>query len=316
MVSHRLGRVLFASLLGACVISFTAGCVTSPQRTTEEPETQDLLKKLSKLRGQGPRKRILVLPFINLSSEKSIRVAKNSRDALVKGLKLTDNFVIVDNNDISKDIGRFVKGDQYEIEEIGKIASEMGVVAIVEGRVLEIKAKRSGDDIGLIRSVSAEVNATVGVRVYSAQSKKEILNEVRSASSEAKTHRVLSEARESLAADPELTEEALLSAFKGMILPITKSVDKVSWGGKIAAVIENRVYVNAGRITGLQIGDILRVSEEGNSIYDPDTGAFIGKGPGHMKGTLEVVSYFGKDGAIAVVHSGSGFRENDIVELY
>ena len=35
-----------------------------------------------------------------------------------------------------------------------------------------------------------------------------------------------------------------------------------------------------------------------------------------MKGTLEVISFFGTDGSIAVIHSGSGFRENDKVELY
>jgi hypothetical protein len=77
-----------------------------------------------------------------------------------------------------------------------------------------------------------------------------------------------------------------------------------------------RVYVNAGRLSGLQVGDILKVTEEGDDVYDPDTGRFIGTAPGRLKGTIEVVSYFGKDGAIAVIHSGSGFQENDRVELY
>jgi hypothetical protein len=35
-----------------------------------------------------------------------------------------------------------------------------------------------------------------------------------------------------------------------------------------------------------------------------------------MKGSLEVISYFGQDGAIAVIHSGSGFKENDRIEMY
>jgi hypothetical protein len=58
------------------------------------------------------------------------------------------------------------------------------------------------------------------------------------------------------------------------------------------------------------------VSEEGQEIFDPETGGFIGKAPGRMKGTIEIVSYFGKDGAIGIIHSGSGFEENDIVEIY
>ena len=46
------------------------------------------------------------------------------------------------------------------------------------------------------------------------------------------------------------------------------------------------------------------------------SGGFIGKAPGRMKGTIEIVSYFGKDGAIGIIHSGSGFNENDLVEIY
>jgi hypothetical protein len=90
----------------------------------------------------------------------------------------------------------------------------------------------------------------------------------------------------------------------------------MTWEGRIAMIAGDRVYLNAGRLSGLQINDILKVTEEGKEIYDPQTGRFIGKAPGRMKGTVEVVSYFGKDGAIAVIHSGSGFKENDRVEMY
>jgi hypothetical protein len=71
-----------------------------------------------------------------------------------------------------------------------------------------------------------------------------------------------------------------------------------------------------GQVTGLKQGDLLRVLEEGDEIYDPQTGNFLGKAPGKLKGTIEVVSFFGTDGAIAVIHSGSGFRPLDRVELY
>ena len=34
-----------------------------------------------------------------------------------------------------------------------------------------------------------------------------------------------------------------------------------------------------------------------------------------MKGTVEIISYFGNDGAVTSVHSGSGFKESDLVEF-
>ena len=110
--------------------------------------------------------------------------------------------------------------------------------------------------------------------------------------------------------------DGVRKAFAATVPGLVKSIEKLDWEGRVALVNGDRLYLNAGRISGIQIGDILKVTEDGEEIFDPETGAFIGLAPGRMKGTIEVVSYFGKDGAIAVIHSGSGFKENDRVELY
>ena len=99
-------------------------------------------------------------------------------------------------------------------------------------------------------------------------------------------------------------------------MPIIRAIEKISWEGRIATIQGERIFINAGRLTGIQLGDILRVTEEGREIYDPASGELIGKVPGRMKGTVEIISYFGKDGAIGLIHSGSGFTENDRVDLY
>jgi hypothetical protein len=294
-----------------------ASCLSLQSRENSSDAQKSFSQRLSGLHSDSPRKRILLLPFLNDSLEKDPAVARTGRDSLVQGLRMTDNFVILDNTDIPKNLSQYQKDQGYDMDQIAKIAAEMGVIAVIEGRVIEIRAKKAGDEVGLIRSVTAQVMATVGVKVFSVSNRKEILNEVRSASSISKSHRVAETGSGyALAADPELIHDSLISAFQGMILPITKAVDKLSWTGRIAMVSSDRIYLNAGRITGLNIGDILRVSEAGEEVYDSETGLLIGKAPGRIKGTLEVVSYFGKDGAVAVIHSGSSFKENDFVELY
>ena len=94
------------------------------------------------------------------------------------------------------------------------------------------------------------------------------------------------------------------------------AIDKLSWEGRVALVTGDRIYINAGRLSGIQMGDILKILEKGQEIFDPESGGFLGDSPGRMKGTIEIVSYFGKDGSIGVIHSGSGFKENDKAELY
>ncbi len=84
----------------------------------------------------------------------------------------------------------------------------------------------------------------------------------------------------------------------------------------MAKIIGNKIYINAGRLSGINIGDILKIITEGQEIYDPETGALIGMSKGDMKGTIEIIDYFGDDGTIAILHSGGQVLEGDFVQLY
>ena len=78
----------------------------------------------------------------------------------------------------------------------------------------------------------------------------------------------------------------------------------------------SKVYINAGRQSGLNVGDILKVMTEGQEIFDPESGALLGVSKGQVKGTLEVIDYFGADGAVTILHSGGSVTEGDFVQLY
>ncbi|MCJ8275463.1 MAG: hypothetical protein HRT44_11735, partial [Bdellovibrionales bacterium] len=106
------------------------------------------------------------------------------------------------------------------------------------------------------------------------------------------------------------------AAFSKVQGPIVRALRKLNWSGRVALVRGEKLYLNAGRLSGIQVGDILKVTEAKEEVFDTETGGYLGNITGLMKGTLEVVSYFGKDGAVTIVHSGSGFKENDIVEFY
>ncbi|NJL23844.1 MAG: hypothetical protein HC902_00765 [Calothrix sp. SM1_5_4] len=242
-----------------------------------------------------------------------------ARQTVIRELAKTRQFVVVALEDFPQDPKKFLtEENEYDLNQVARLASAMGVAAVLEGKVLNIKAKRMGDSVGLIRELRAQVSTQVRVRIYAGKNGKEILNEMRSADTEAVTTRVAErgDITNSLSEDPELVRAAIRKAFLGAVPNVVRAVEKLSWEGRVAMVAGERIFVNAGRLSGLQVGDILKVTDEGDDVYDPDSGRFIGTAPGRLKGTIEVVSYFGKDGAIAIIHSGSGFQENDRVELY
>ena len=299
----------------------TLGCSALSGLRSEKaggPEIQDVAYS-ARGEEEAPRHRVLVLPFLDERADISKNVSEVARQTVVRELLKTRQFVVVSPEDFPQDPKKFMtEENEYDLAQVAKLASGMGVAAVIEGKVVSIKAKRIGDSVGLIRSVKAQVSTQVRLRIYAGKNGKEILNEVRAADTEAVTTRVgeSGEVANNLAEDPELIKTAVRKAFLSSIPSVIRSVEKLSWEGRVAAVTGERVFVNAGRLSGLQVGDVLKVTDEGDDVYDPETGRFIGTAPGRLKGTIEVVSYFGKDGAIAVVHSGSGFQENDRVELY
>lgn len=267
----------------------------------------------------GLRNRILVLPFLDEKIQRDDKVLRAARYEVLRLLNQTDRYVIIRNEDFPQDLSKFINENrEYDMERLSPIATSMGIAAVIEGKILEIKARRMGDSVGLIREIKAQVDASVRLRVVAARNGKTLLEDVRQASEMASTTQFAQSGFSDrfLEEDPHLVQMAVRKAFSGTVGRIVQSIQKLAWEGRVAMVSGDRIYVNAGRLSGIQVGDILRIAEEGEEVFDPDTGRFIGRAPGRMKGTVEVVSYFGKDGAIATVHSGSGFQENDKVQLY
>lgn len=296
----------------------TSCSLWSGSKPTSDNKERDVAFAARKSMDAEPRKRILVLPFLDANTNRSKKVSEEARKTLVRNLARSDRFVLIHPSDLNKDPNAFVVNGEYDLENVSKAVEALGVTAVIEGKILDVNAKRLSDDVGLFRKSKARMDASIRMRMFSVRGNREILSQVRSANVEATTTRIGDGGgdTQSLQEDENLISEVITKAFQTTIPAVIQAVDKLSWEGKIALIQGNRIYLNAGRLTGLQVGDILKVSAQGDEIFDPESGDFIGLAPGRMKGTLEVVSYFGTDGAVAVIHSGSGFRDNDIVVIY
>lgn len=312
-LSPALTLIFLASTMAACSLMGPR----SMSAKGAQAEIRDVPFQAREKLDLSPRKRVLVLPFIDNTGRHS-RASVTARESFIRALRRTDDFVVIANSDFPKDVATYLKNSEYDLESMAKLGGSMGLAAIIEGRILEIKAKRVGDEVGVVRQVRARMDSTIQLRVVNTKNMHVAMNETKTADAEETVTRVGERAISDkfLEDDPNLIDSVVTKAFQSTIPRIQQAVQKLSWEGRVALVKGDRIYLNAGRLSGLQIGDILKVTEEGEDVYDPDSGDLIGKVPGRLKGTVEVISYFGKDGSIGLVHSGSGFRENDRVELY
>lgn len=266
----------------------------------------------------SPRKRLALLPFLDKKVSHPNEFKESARRSLMFDLNKTGEIIAMSADEFNLDLSKKLQDGTYDVKEIIKQGKDLGVSAFLTGQIVDVRIESKAGQIGLVRKLKTGIEVDVLVKVNSIRGGKEIFNTLKTVRLEDENVRVAErvDTDRFIKANPELIQMMIKDAFLEFTKQIIASLDRITWEGRIAAVQGERIFLNVGRISGLQVGDLLKVSDEGDDIYDPDSGVHIGKSPGRLKGTLEVISYFGTDGSIAVIHSGAGFKENDKVEIY
>ena len=264
------------------------------------------------------RKKVALLTFFNESPVGGQDLGITATEELRGELSRAGEFVVDSMaNKVFGSSKEIYSGGGVKLVQIARKAKLSGINLVVYGRVVDARVKEKSDEIGIVRKLKSYTSSQVEVRVFDVNSNKEVYNELVKGYADDSTYRFFRTNREStLAYRRDLLRYSVRVAVRRSIQNILDVSAKMDWTGRVAKIIGNKIYVNAGRESGLNIGDILKVLTEGNEIYDPESGALIGLSKGEIKGTIEVIDFFGPDGAIAILHSGSSVLEGDFVQLY
>jgi hypothetical protein len=85
---------------------------------------------------------------------------------------------------------------------------------------------------------------------------------------------------------------------------LAKELDGMDWFCRIAKVEGENVYVNAGKLTGLKVGDVMEVSRPGGSGER-----------GEVKGKIQISAFFGIDASMGRLIQGKNPDVDDILRL-
>lgn len=264
------------------------------------------------------RHRLIILPIVGNAEFENEDVKTRILDAFKQDLLRTGVVLPVDASELGLDLKKHYGDGEYRLKEIVQNSKKFGAAGVLEGKIIDFRVKKTSDSVGIVRNLKTVFQVKVRMRVQNMNSNREVFNLIKTVEMEQSDVRVA----ERVAGDrfveknTELVAIVIKDAFLEFTPQLAKVFDTSEWQGRIAAIQGDRIYINVGQISGINVGDILRVADNSEQIYDPVTGNLIGDAPGRPKGTIEVVSYFGRDGAVAIMHSGAGFKENDRVEPY
>lgn len=85
---------------------------------------------------------------------------------------------------------------------------------------------------------------------------------------------------------------------------VAKELDDMDWFCRIAKVEGENVYMNAGKLTGLKMGDVMEVFRPGGSGER-----------GEVKGKIQISAFFGIDASMGRLIQGKNPDVNDVLRL-
>jgi hypothetical protein len=311
-------RFLLPVLISGCLLFSSCSTLSglfggdeSPPQTSE-PKVQ---RPISENKDGAPKRRILVLNFANRSSWGGKELGTHAAEEVKQALSKIPDFIIVPEEEIQGFETFYTAAGTFNYSSIFEKARAHGIVGLVTGIVEDVNIQERGDEIGLFQTRYNTVNASLKYQFYDPGTEK-ILFAKSSNAEVTEEHTRFFGNRSPDAVDAARGEGAVSKALEKTYPELLNSAKKVAWIGKIARVEMQRFFINAGQSSGISKGQLLKVFSEPYPIVDSESGTTLGVTQGHFRGILKVVDYFGVDGAIAVVHSGAGFRERDRVEVF
>ncbi|NCN41706.1 hypothetical protein GW916_10725 [bacterium] len=323
-ISSKWQRFVF---LGLSVATLTlAGCV-SPQRrdnggnkvaqNRSRVEAQQEGVEIPKV--EGLKKRLWILDFhVSADLPKSLERMPLShflRKELSEVMLAEENSAFVPVLTDTTTLQDLRIDSMTPPEEVSRVARGTGVSGYIRGEIKTVNVEEKLDPTGLIQSREILLTVEVDYELIDSSTGRSLVKGTRKNTFKEQRSEIFGYA--SGLSEPQKKMEKIFNNMSSHILKeLNPHAAKVGWAGRLLKIEGARLYLNAGRSSGLRIGDILKVVEAPRDVHDPQTGRYIGQAPGRVKGTAKVIEYFGLDGAVALIQSGGGMLPSDRVEMF
>lgn len=305
--------------IAATTLGLLAGCVRphSTVNTKNEPEYMRARSAPGSTVNayRGPKRRIAVVDFQNKTAYGQRELGDSATDIIITELQKTGQFILVDREKINHimEEQRFSNSEVAEPATAVKLGRLLGASAIVTGSITQFGVREEGVDNIVYQRRDQIADSTVDIRIVDVASGEILVAD--SGRGEAKktiTGSMGLGGRSTY--DTTLAGDSLRAAIFKFSKNVVDRMGVVPWTARVAQVDGGRIYIDAGKTTGVQIGSELEVMRPGKEIISPTTGKVIGETSSYV-GKVKVIEYFGDDGAVAQNLEGSAAATKDFVRL-
>lgn len=285
-------RMMALTLTGLLVL-----CVAAAADAREkEPTADEIQAQLDALACAGPKPRVAIYGFYatgKLAAFEGYNVGDGLAAQLATELTRTDCFVVLDRTGLSP----VLREQELALagvvnRETGPDAGRMvGAEVIIKGAVTEFEPNKRGGGLTVGAAIpSLPFGVRLGRNGSSAHVGLDISVVDASTGQVTAAHRVTADSKSggwTLGLDHERASIggdrfsksplgiAARNALGKAVLTLTDALGQVPWRSQVVDASDNTIFLNAGEDTGIQAGDVFRVSTVVRTLVDPATGLLL-----------------------------------------
>lgn len=247
------------------------------------------------------KRRVVVLPVTDQTNYKDEQLGELATKRLISRLENSGTIICVDPNSLN------MKGNLTVKQNLNALNETYGIQAVLKGSLADVftsTSKIEGKDeretsFAVSKIILDLYNTDTGIVMKQLAGRNPVFlsREKGDLSSEKAKLRAVDLSIEIIADD------------------LLKAILSLDWHARIASIEKEKIYISAGRLSGLEKGGIIEVYSPGEEVIDPRTKMPLGKTKGSYKGELEVVELFGVDASWAKIRKGTSFSATDLVYL-
>jgi hypothetical protein len=247
------------------------------------------------------KRRVVVLPVTDQTNYKDEQLGELATKRLISRLENSGTIICIDPNSLN------LKGNLTDKQNLQVLNETYGIQAVLKGSLADVftsTSKIEGKDeretsFAVSKIILDLYNTDTGIVMKQLAGRNPVFlsREKGDLSSEKAKIRAVDLSIEIIADD------------------LLKAILSLDWHARIASIEKEKIYISAGRLSGLEKGGIIEVYSPGEEVIDPRTKMPLGKTKGSYKGELEIVELFGVDASWAKTRKGTSFSATDLVYL-
>lgn len=245
------------------------------------------------------KRRVIVMPFVDQSNYKEEGLGELATKRLISRLENTNAIICVDPNVLN------IQGVLTNPANLKTLNELYGIQAVIKGALSDVYTSSSKIE-GKEEKQTSFAMSKISLEVYNTDTST-ILKQL-----SGRNPISLTRERGDMSSEKSKMKAIDLS-IEIIAEDLLKAMLTLDWHGRIASIEDGKVYINAGRLSGLEKGSTLEVYSIGEQVIDARTKIPLGTIKGNFKGELEVAELFGVDASWAKIKKGGNFSPTDLV---